>query len=48
VVDKGFDYLDAPIKCINAPHAPVPFSKVLENAYIPDAARVVATVRELL
>ncbi len=48
VVDKGFDYLDAPVKCINAPHAPVPFSRVLETAYIPDAARVIAAVRSIL
>src|SRR5207342_2678353 len=26
VADEGFDTLDAPIKCITAPHTPVPFS----------------------
>jgi pyruvate dehydrogenase E1 component beta subunit len=25
-VDRGFDYLRAPVKRISAPHAPVPFS----------------------
>ncbi|MBI2887760.1 MAG: alpha-ketoacid dehydrogenase subunit beta [Chloroflexi bacterium] len=48
VADKGFDYLDAPIKTVTAPHTPVPFSGVLEDAYVPDAARVVRAVREQL
>ena len=46
-VDRGFDFLNAPIKRVTAPHTPVPFSKVLEDAYIPSVDRVVATVREL-
>src|SRR5207302_1540511 len=41
VADKGFDYLDAPIKTVTAPEAPVPFASVLENLYSPDAPRVV-------
>ena len=35
VADEGFDSLDAPIKCVTAPHTPVPFSPPLEQAYIP-------------
>lgn len=46
VATKGFDYLDAPIRTVTPPHVPVPFSPVLEDAYIPDAARVVQAVRE--
>jgi pyruvate dehydrogenase E1 component beta subunit len=46
-VDKGFDYLDAPVKLVTAPHTPVPFSPVLEQYYIPSPERVVATVRAL-
>jgi pyruvate dehydrogenase E1 component beta subunit len=46
-VDKGFNFLNAPVKKITAPHAPVPFSPVLEDAYVPSAARVVDAVREM-
>jgi pyruvate dehydrogenase E1 component beta subunit len=46
-VDRGFNSLNAPVKKVTAPHAPVPFSPVLEDAYMPSAARVVAAVREL-
>ncbi len=45
--DRGFDLLDAPIKRVTAPHAPVPFSPVLEDLYVPSAARVLAAVREM-
>ncbi len=47
-VDRGFDLLDAPVKKVTAPFAPVPFSPTLEDAYVPTAERVVAAVRELL
>jgi pyruvate dehydrogenase E1 component beta subunit len=46
-VDLGFDLLDAPVKRVTAPHAPVPFSPCLEDAYVPTAARVLAAVREM-
>jgi pyruvate dehydrogenase E1 component beta subunit len=46
--DKAFDYLDAPIKTVTAPDAPVPFSAVLEWLYTPQASQVVAAVREQL
>jgi pyruvate/2-oxoglutarate/acetoin dehydrogenase E1 component len=48
VADQGFDYLDAPIKCITAPNAPVPFAAVLENLYQPSPAQVTGVVREIL
>jgi pyruvate dehydrogenase E1 component beta subunit len=47
VADKGFDWLDAPIKTVTAPEAPVPFAAVLEALYAPQAANVVAAVGEL-
>ncbi len=47
VADKGFDYLDAPIKTVNAPHTPVPFSPPLEQFYIPSPERIADTVRSL-
>jgi pyruvate/2-oxoglutarate/acetoin dehydrogenase E1 component len=47
VADKGFDWLDAPIKTVTAPEAPVPFAAVLEALYAPQAANVVAAVDEI-
>jgi pyruvate/2-oxoglutarate/acetoin dehydrogenase E1 component len=46
-VDRGFDLLNAPVRRVTAPHTPVPFSKVLEQAYMPTADRVVAVARAL-
>jgi pyruvate dehydrogenase E1 component beta subunit len=46
-VDRGFDYLNAPVKKVTAPHAPVPFSPVLEDAYRPSAQKIIAAVHEL-
>jgi pyruvate dehydrogenase E1 component beta subunit len=39
--------LKAPIKLVTAPHTPVPFSDVLEDLYIPDVAKIEASVREI-
>jgi len=47
-VDKGFDLLNAPVRRVTAPHAPVPFSPVLEDAYVPTPEAVVAAARALL
>ncbi|HBZ69564.1 MAG TPA: alpha-ketoacid dehydrogenase subunit beta [Deltaproteobacteria bacterium] len=46
-VDRGFDLLNAPVKKVTAPHAPVPFSPVLEDAYLPKVEDVLAAVREM-
>ncbi len=46
-VDRGFDLLNAPVKRVTAPHSPVPFAKVLEEAYMPSVERVLAAVAEL-
>jgi len=45
-VDRGFHLLRAPVKRVTAPHAPAPFNKALEEAYMPSAAKIVAAVRE--
>ena len=47
VGEEAFDSLDAPIMRVQAPHTPVPYARELELAYIPDALRVVKTVREV-
>lgn len=48
IQDEAFDYLDAPVLRVGAPFAPVPFSPVLEKAYVPDAQRILAGCRRLL
>jgi len=47
-VGKGFDLLNAPVRKVTAPHAPVPFSPLLEDAYLPTPEAVVAAVRTQL
>ena len=47
VAEEAFDFLDAPIKRVGAPFAPIPFSAKLEGAYIPDEAKIIAAVKEL-
>lgn len=46
--DKAFDFLDAPIKTVTAPHVPIPFSAALEDVYAPSASKIVAAVQEML
>ena len=48
VADEGFDSLDAPIKLVTAPHAPVPFSPPLEQAYIPSPGQIADAVRAIV
>jgi 2-oxoisovalerate dehydrogenase E1 component beta subunit len=48
LADEAFTYLEAPIKRITSPDAPVPFAPTLEEAFLPKAADVVKTARELM
>lgn len=48
VAEKAFDYLDAPIKRIGAPFCPVPFSPVLEAAYLPGEADILEAIRSMM
>ena len=48
VAEEAFDYLDAPIKRVAAPFTPVPFSPVLESAYIPSKDSIISAIREVL
>jgi pyruvate dehydrogenase E1 component beta subunit len=48
ISDKCFYYLDAPIKMVTAPHTPVPFSPTLEKRFIPDAKKLITTIKEIL
>lgn len=47
-VSKAFHALRAPVRLVTPPHTPVPFAPVLEAAYIPDAARIIAAVKDVL
>jgi len=44
----AFDYLDAPIKKVTAPHTPVPASPTLEALYLPTPDKIEVVVRDLL
>jgi pyruvate/2-oxoglutarate/acetoin dehydrogenase E1 component len=46
--DKLFGKLKKPVMRLGAPYAPVPFSKPLETAYAPDAARIANAVKTLV
>ncbi len=48
VQEEAFDWLDAPIKRVNAPDTPVPFSPPLENYFIPDNKRIAQGIRDVL
>jgi pyruvate dehydrogenase E1 component beta subunit len=48
IQEEAFDYLDAPVLRLGAPFSPVPFSPVLERAYIPDSHRISAGISRLL
>jgi pyruvate/2-oxoglutarate/acetoin dehydrogenase E1 component len=47
IAEEAFEDLDAAPRRIAAPDTPVPFSPVLEQAFIPQVADVVAGLREL-
>ena len=46
--EEGFDYIDAPIKRVAQHDVPAPYSGELERSALPNAARVVAAVKEIL
>jgi len=46
VASKGFSSLKAPIEIITSAHSPVPFSPVLEAAYLPSVDEIVAAIRK--
>jgi acetoin:2,6-dichlorophenolindophenol oxidoreductase subunit beta len=48
VASRAFGSLKAPVGLVTAPHAPVPFSPVLEDAYLPNPDKIVAEVRRIL
>lgn len=47
ITEKAFEHLDGPIVRVTAPDTPVPFSPPLEQAFLPNAAKVLERAREL-
>jgi len=48
IQENVFDWLDAPVQRVGAPFAPVPASPVLEDAFVPNAKRIIAGVERVL
>jgi pyruvate dehydrogenase E1 component beta subunit len=47
IMERAFDYLDAPVKRISAADAPMPYAKNLERLALPDVERIIKAVREV-
>jgi len=47
ITEKAFEYLDGPIVRVTAPDTPVPYSPPLEEAFLPNAAKVAERARWL-
>ncbi len=48
VMEEAFDYLDAAIVRVGAPDTPVPFSKHMEQAYLPNSQNIIEAVKSIL
>jgi pyruvate/2-oxoglutarate/acetoin dehydrogenase E1 component len=48
VMEKVFDYLDAPIKRVAGLNTPVPYNKDLEARWLPNDTDIIAAVREVM
>lgn len=48
VYAEAFDFLDAPIARVTGEDVPMPYSRPLEDAAVPDKERVIAAVKRLL
>jgi pyruvate/2-oxoglutarate/acetoin dehydrogenase E1 component len=47
-MERFGEHLLAPVQRVASPDIPVPFTPVLENAYRPDPARIIAAARALV
>jgi pyruvate dehydrogenase E1 component beta subunit len=47
VMERAFDYLDAPVKRISTAEAPMPYAKNLEASALPDVPKIIAAVKEV-
>jgi len=47
ITEKAFEYLDGPVVRVAAPDTPVPYSPTLEEAFLPNAAKIAEKARWL-
>lgn len=47
ISQDAFESLDGPVTRVAAPDTPVPYAPPLENAFLPNAAKIAAAAREL-
>lgn len=48
VAQDAFRHLKAPIQMVTSPHAPVPFSPILEDIFVPTAEKIAVAVRKTM
>ncbi len=48
IIDKGFEYLDAPVKRVGSTFTPVGFNRILEKAILPNMEKITTVAKELL
>jgi pyruvate dehydrogenase E1 component beta subunit len=47
LMERAFDYLDAPVRRVSGADAPMPYARNLERLALPDVEKIVAAVREV-
>jgi len=47
IMERAFDYLDAPVKRVSGADTPMPYAKNLEDLALPSVEKIVAAVREV-
>jgi pyruvate dehydrogenase E1 component beta subunit len=47
IMERAFDYLDAPVRRVSGADVPMPYAKNLENLAVPDVQQIVQAVREV-
>jgi len=47
IMERAFDYLDAPVKRVSGADVPMPYAKNLEDAAIPNVEQIVTAVKEV-
>ena len=48
VAEEAIDYLDAPVKRITSPDTPVPYSRPLEEFFLPNRNKIISAVEEIV
>ncbi|MBP9872807.1 MAG: alpha-ketoacid dehydrogenase subunit beta, partial [Haliscomenobacter sp.] len=48
VQKQAFDYLDAPVTRVNAADTSLPFAPTLVEEYLPNAAKIIRAVKEVM